>query len=132
MPLTAPARVAAQGTGTTGVLTGTVTERAGGTPIAGATVRAAAIPARASTRAATSNETGRYRLAGLTPGLYAVTATHLGYDVLRVDTVRVSAGETAIVNLALAESGVQLNQVVVTAGRARRRRSSTRPRRSPS
>jgi outer membrane receptor for ferrienterochelin and colicins len=114
--LGAPSRAVAQGG--TGVITGTVTERAGGTPVAGATVRAATIPSGGSAGAATSNETGRYRIVGLAPGMYAVTATRLGYEVLRVDTVRVSSGETAMVNLALAEAGVQLNQVVVTAGRA--------------
>src|SRR5205085_1371031 len=101
-----------------GVITGAVTERAGGTPIAGATVRATTLPGRTTAASATSNETGRYRLPGLAAGTYAVTATRLGYEVLRVDTVRVAAGETAMVNLALTEAGVQLNQVVVTAGRA--------------
>jgi outer membrane receptor for ferrienterochelin and colicins len=112
--LLAPPSAAAQ---TTGVITGTVTERSAGTPIVGATVRAATIPGRSDVGAGTSNETGRYRIGNLAPGLYAVTATRLGYEVLRVDTVRVSAGETAMVNFALTEAGVQLNQVVTTASR---------------
>lgn len=115
-----PRGLAAQDpTAATGAIGGRVTSTANGGAIGGASVRALALPARSAAGSVSANDEGRYRLAGLRPGLYAVVATRIGYQLRRVDTVRVRAGETTTLDLALAEAPSQLNQVVTTASRGR-------------
>jgi outer membrane receptor for ferrienterochelin and colicins len=112
----APPPAAAQGT--TGVITGTVSDRATGAPVIGATVRARGLGGVGSAGPATTSDVGRYRLSNVAPGQYVIEAVAVGYQARRQDTVTVTAGETTIANASLNETTVQLNQVVVTAGRA--------------
>ena len=112
------ATTGAQAGAGTATLVGRITESGSGTPIAGARVQATAIPARTAAGAVNSGADGRYRLAGLQPGRYAVTVSRIGYRMRRVDTVAVAAGQTVTLNETLEELPSQLNQVVTTASRA--------------
>jgi iron complex outermembrane receptor protein len=100
-----------------GVIAGRVADAASSNPVGNASVRVLALPGRAVTGAATSGEDGRYRVAGVQPGTYAVTVSRIGYQLRRVDTVRVRAGQTTTLDIALGELPSQLNQVVTTATR---------------
>ncbi|WP_275835300.1 TonB-dependent receptor [Roseisolibacter sp. H3M3-2] len=111
----APAVVRAQGE--VGAVGGRVTEAGSGSPIAGASVRVLTLDTRATAGAATSGDDGRYRVGSLRPGAYAISVSRIGYQLRRIDTVRVTAGGTATVDASLEAAASVLNQVVTTATR---------------
>lgn len=100
----------------TGVIAGRVTESPGNAPIAGARVQVLTLGGTTAGSANTGAD-GRYRVGGLRAGSYALVVTRIGYQLQRMDTVRVAEGATATVNLALAEIASTLDQVVVTSSR---------------
>src|SRR4051812_42115570 len=90
--------VQAQGTAT---IEGTVTsaER----PLADATVMIVG-----TTRGARSDESGRYRITGISPGSYQVRAQRIGYTSITQSST-VSAAQTATLNFALKEAALSLD-----------------------
>ncbi len=113
--LGAPAAARAQGA--VGTLTGRVSQTGTGTPIGGASVRVLTLTSRAVVGGGNSGEDGRYRIGNLQPGAYAVSVSRIGYQVSRVDTVRIRGGETTTLDLTLGEAPSVLSQVVTTASR---------------
>lgn len=92
--------------------TGTVAGRAAspaGAPLAGTHVALAGTP-----HAAATDRHGRFVIAAVPVGTYALVATRLGHVPLRV-AVEVVAGETVAVDLLLAETSLDAGEVVVTA-----------------
>src|SRR5690606_10470358 len=69
-----------------------------------------------------TNESGQYRVVNVPAGLHQLTAYKVGYQAA-TDTVRVVAGETAVLDLTMALSRIQLSDVVITgtAGNQERR-----------
>ncbi len=63
-----------------------------------------------------SDAQGRFRVQ-LAPGTYSVVATLVGYRQARVDGISVSAGETTEVQIDMTSTALELNPIVVTAGR---------------
>jgi iron complex outermembrane receptor protein len=98
----------------TGTITGTISAAESRTPISGARVQASG----PSNGVATTREDGTYRIADLAPGTYSVVITRIGYGLVRVNDVRVSAGQTFAVDASMDEIATSLNQVVTTASRA--------------
>ena len=94
----------------TGTVTGRVTDAETGEPVSAATVRAVGTQASATTRA-----DGSYRLV-LPAGSYDVRATFIGYAAGQ-ETVNVSAGASVSRNFALRQTGIALDQIVVTGSR---------------
>jgi outer membrane receptor protein involved in Fe transport len=92
----------------TGTITGQVRDRATGSALAGATVSLEG--ARLST---STNALGRYRMAGVPAGTYAVRARFIGYTSLVTSAV-VNAGQEATIDFQLGKSAQPLEQVVVT------------------
>jgi thermitase len=76
-----------------GTITGSVTDAGSGSPIAGAMVTD-------STRTATTDASGEYTMADVSPGTYEVTASKSGYESSSL-TVTVLEGNTALADLAL-------------------------------
>jgi TonB-linked SusC/RagA family outer membrane protein len=102
--IAAPASAQAQ----TGTITGLVTDRAAGSPMQGVAVQVV------GTRlAATTNEQGRYMILNVPAGTQRVTAQYLGFGDLTVP-VTVVAGQTATVNMAMEQTVLSLQEVVVT------------------
>ena len=98
-----------------GTITGRVTDVDGGRPVVGATVRA--LTATGSTAAgAMTNDEGQYRLS-VAPGTYTVSVRRVGYGAVEQRDVMVTAGGATEANVALAAVAVELNALVVTAGR---------------
>lgn len=62
-----------------------------------------------------SDENGVYELSGLTPGLYDVRVSYLGYADATVYEIQVSNSKPAIVDFALEEEASQLSEVVIQA-----------------
>ena len=103
------AEAAAQGT-----IEGTVTDRATGDPVTGATV-----VVKGTLRGAACDAMGRYRIAGLDAGTYDLEVTMLTYAPCLIPDVEVRSGQTARADAALEEQREEIDQVVVTAVRRR-------------
>ncbi len=84
----------AQGVGTSGEITGTVTDSSGGLVLK-ATV--SVVDAQTGLRrTATTNNSGQYRAAGLPPATYDVSVEMAGFATQIRKAVTVSVGQTAI------------------------------------
>lgn len=66
---------------------------------------------------AVSNFDGEFEVASLTAGAYTVIVSYVGYEKKTFPNVILKAGEIYTLNVALNWSGIELNQVVVTASR---------------
>ena len=93
-----------------GTLAGTVRDAAGA-PLPGASVYLSG-----TTRGASSDADGRYRLEAVPPGAYRLVGSLVGYAA-DVHEVRLAAGEERIVDLRLAEATLDLGTVRVEAER---------------
>jgi outer membrane receptor protein involved in Fe transport len=102
------ARLAAQ----TGTLTGQVTASETSRPVAGASVSVAG-----TSLGTTTDHSGRYRIAGIAPGSYAVTVSARDLQPV-TQTVAVRAGEAATADFALAPGSILLSGVVASATRS--------------
>ncbi len=87
---------------------GTVTERATGESIWGANV-----VIEGTTTGTTTNQSGFYTLSRLQPGTYTLVASFIGFESQRTE-VTLEAGETLRINFEMTETGVDLDDVVVT------------------
>jgi len=103
----APAALVAQAT--TGAITGRVTERASGQPIA-----AAQIQVVGSNRGAATAENGTFRINGVPVGNVQLRVLRIGFQAQTL-TVQVAAGQAATANVALAATATTLDVVTVTA-----------------
>jgi outer membrane receptor for ferrienterochelin and colicins len=77
----------------TGVIVGRVTDANSGLGVSSAEVRAVSATGAVAAQML-SNQTGQYRLANLTPGVYTVVVNAAGYREARVTDVSVAAGQT--------------------------------------
>jgi len=102
----------------TGTVTGQVTDRETGQPLGSVQVFAAG-----TNRNALTNSDGRFVLTNVPEGERTIRAVLIGYGQ-EEQTVTVTAGQTATVDLALRPSAVDIDAVVVSVvtGRAERRR----------
>jgi hypothetical protein len=94
--------------GTTGKVEGTVRDQAGA-PIAGAQVLIVG-----SAFASTTNEQGYYFINNVPAGVMTVRAQFIGYAPAEVRNVRVFAGQTMTVNLALEQRAIEVGGITVT------------------
>src|SRR5213594_177532 len=69
-----------------------------------------------SARSALADVRGSYRLLGLAPGGYDVTARAVGFGALRRAGVELILGDEATLNFALEPGAVELDPIVVQAG----------------
>jgi len=94
----------AQGVGSSGDLTGTVSDPAGGN-VPGARVTVAD-EAKGVQRTVVTDERGSYRVSGLAPSAYKVTAEHSGFTTEIVRNVVLNVGQTLVLDLQLKLAGV--------------------------
>jgi TonB-linked SusC/RagA family outer membrane protein len=92
----------------TGTISGKVTDAATALPVADARVVISGTTFEAQT-----NKDGDYRLTNVKPGRTGVSVFRLGYKASR-DSVMVVAGQTATLNIKMAQSVINLSEVVVT------------------
>ena len=109
----APLTLVAQERANTGALAGVVVSEEG-TPLGESTVRLTQTDGTA-TYAVTSDAEGRFRVAGITPGLYRVGARRIGFREAELPLLRVVAGQTSQIRVTLARSATQLSTVRVLA-----------------
>ncbi|MGH7575333.1 MAG: TonB-dependent receptor domain-containing protein [Longimicrobiales bacterium] len=92
-----------------GRIAGTVSDAATGRPIADAGIELAGTQVRIATDLA-----GRFRTQSLAAGVYTLQVSMLGYTTLRVDSVRVTAGDVTTLPLVLEPTAIELEEVVAT------------------
>ncbi len=95
-----------------GKIAGRVVDGATDTPLTGAHVRIEGL-----ILGAVAGPEGFYAIINVKPGTYTVVVSMIGFVSLRVENVEVSADRTTRVNLALRESVIQGEEVVVEAQR---------------
>jgi outer membrane receptor protein involved in Fe transport len=91
-----------------GSIVGRVTDKKSGTALAGATV-----VIEGSSRSATTGSDGRYRIADVAPGAYALRARYIGYAPA-TGSVTVGEGQEATADFGLEKSAQRLDEVVTT------------------
>jgi hypothetical protein len=91
--------------GTSGSITGTVTDASGGV-LPGVTVTISS-PSMQGVRSVTTVTDGTYRFLAVPPGEYRITYELAGFSTLVREGVRVSLGFTATINVAMAISGLE-------------------------
>lgn len=100
----------------TGVIAGTVTQATSSAPVAGAQVRVVSSGGVETTVASAPD--GSYRVAGLAPGSYLVSARGIGFRESPAIRLDVAAGQTVLHTIELAGSAPALQEIVITASRA--------------
>jgi hypothetical protein len=95
----------------TGDLSGTVTAD-GGKGVADATVQIARNDGTAA-QSVVTDAAGAFRIRGLAPGLYHITARRIGFREAQLRSLRIVAGQTAEIRVALTTSPTQLSSVEV-------------------
>ncbi len=95
-----------------GVIVGRVTDAATGAGLSFSTVRI-----DSTRRGATSDTRGHYVIRELPPGVYRLTISRIGYAAFSRPGVRVDAGDTTRVDIALEASAITTDPVIVTATR---------------
>ncbi len=93
--------------GTTGKLTGQVTDATTGNPLVGVNVIL-----EGTTLGAATDLNGDFIVLMIPPGVYTVIARMMGYDPLRYDNVRISIDKTTKLDFQLNESVLELGQEV--------------------
>ena len=97
------------------VVQGIVTDADANLPVIGANVTIRPATAEAILRGTTTDGEGQYRLGGIEPGEYVLTATFVGYQP-RFLPLTLATGEQRTVDLDL-QPGLELDPVTVTASR---------------
>ncbi|MBC8043364.1 MAG: TonB-dependent receptor, partial [Rhizobacter sp.] len=108
----ATANVSSGLVGTTGKISGTVTDAATGDPLIGASVIVEGTKLGART-----NVDGDYSILNVPPGTYRVKSTYVGYQDRILANVRVSIDLTSKADFSLSTKEVQAKEIVVTAER---------------
>lgn len=99
--------------GDRGKIAGKVMDAATKEPLPGASVTV-----EGTTLGSSTDVDGNYLILNVPPGLYAVTASLLGYKKVRVQNVRVSTDFTTTLNFPLEEGSIELEPVVVEGERS--------------
>ncbi len=103
---TASSRAVAQAT--SGTISGTVTDAASHSPLAGAAVRVGTSQIGTQT-----GDDGKFTIRGVPAGAVELQVNRIGYEAKKVP-VTVTAGGTATVNVTLSQAAFSLSEVVVT------------------
>ena len=98
--------------GTTGKLTGKVTDATTNEPLIGTNVVIVG-----TNMGAAADAQGNYFILNIPPGTYQVKATQIGYSATIIENVKVSVDQTTRIDIKLGEKVVQLQNVVVTSTR---------------
>ncbi|MFM7588933.1 MAG: carboxypeptidase-like regulatory domain-containing protein, partial [Bacteroidota bacterium] len=101
----------AQNSGSTGTLTGKVTDADDKLPLIGVNV-----VIKGSSLGSSSNLDGLYSIARIPAGQYQVEVSYLGYEKKIYTGVRIEGGKPASLNIVLRRSAVTMDQEVVVVG----------------
>jgi outer membrane receptor protein involved in Fe transport len=98
--------------GTTGKLTGKVTDATTNEPLIGTNIIVVG-----TNMGAAADVDGNYFILNMPPGTYQVKATQIGYSSTTIQNVKISVDQTTRIDIKLGEQVIQLQNVVVTSTR---------------
>jgi len=98
--------------GTTGKISGVITEEGTGTPLIGAN-----IIVMETTMGASTDVNGQYTILNLPPGNYTLKISMIGYTTYRIENVRVIIDRTTTIDATLKSTTIMGKEVVVEAKR---------------
>jgi len=93
-------------------ISGRVVDAESSTPLPGANVQVFN-----TVRGAIADRDGRFFIGGLPPGIYTLRVSILGYRAAQVEKVEVAAGRTANLQVSLKPTAIEMDPVVVSAGK---------------
>ncbi|CAG1771004.1 partial Protein oar, partial [uncultured bacterium] len=96
--------------GTTGKLTGKVTDASTGEPLIGVNILL-----EGTTLGAATDVNGNYTILNIPPGLYSVRISFIGYTTITVNNVRILVDLTTTLPVQLSSSSIAMDEVVVVA-----------------
>jgi len=96
--------------GTTGKISGTVTDSKTKEPLVGVNV-----VLQGTTLGASTDIEGYYVILNVPPGTYTVKASYIGYSLGTITNVRINIDQTTSLDITLSEQAVLVNEVVVVA-----------------
>jgi outer membrane receptor protein involved in Fe transport len=64
---------------------------------------------------AQTNERGQFTIINITPGVYTVVASQMGYATTRIENVRISLDQDTQLNISLTSSRIQAEEIVIVA-----------------
>lgn len=96
--------------GTTGKISGKVTDAKTGEPLYGVNIILVG-----TTMGAASNIDGEYFIINVPPGIYQLKASLIGYAAVTIQNIRVSVDQTTKIDIVLSEEAVVINDIIVTA-----------------
>jgi hypothetical protein len=91
-----------------GIIKGRITNKINNEPIMFASVLV-----EGTDKGTTTDETGNYEIGGLTPGLYNVRATYVGFNEATIYEIQVTSAKPAVVDIEMEESIETLEEVVI-------------------
>jgi outer membrane receptor for ferrienterochelin and colicin len=96
--------------GTTGKISGTVTDASTREPLLGASIQIIG-----TSLGAASGPDGSFIILNLSPGTYSVRVSSLGYEAKLTEQVRIVADQTTNLSVSLKPTNVELSEVIVSA-----------------
>lgn len=103
----------AQTTTLTQQIRGTVLDRDAQTPLVGATI---IIPGTDPLKGAYTDESGEFTISAVPVGRISLQVNYLGYEAASLSEVLLTSGKELVLNIELAESTTNLEEVVITGG----------------
>jgi len=97
-------------------LRGVITDKETSESLPGANIEIASLDGQINT-GLTSDANGEFALPKLTPGVYTVTVSYIGYAREVAEDILLAAGETKVVEIGLPHIGIEFNPVTITASR---------------
>jgi len=104
----------------TGTITGLIRSAETGSPLVSALVRVNSVSGD-QVAGSLSNQSGRYQISNVAPGVYEIVVLYTGYESGRQASVNVVAGQTATANFDLGTRAFDLDPIVVSASRRQER-----------
>ncbi|MDR2472719.1 MAG: outer membrane beta-barrel protein [Tannerella sp.] len=96
----------------TGSIAGVISEKETGEAVIGASVVIETLQ-----KGAVSDDEGKFQINGLQPGNYNLTVSYLSYKTVELKDVKVSSGQTTVLEIEMSEDSKILSEVVVRGSR---------------
>jgi outer membrane receptor for ferrienterochelin and colicin len=98
--------------GTTGKISGKITDSKTGETIVGVIVQLVG-----TAKGSVSDIEGNYYILNISPGVYELKASLIGYGAVTIKNIRVSVDQTTKIDITLKEEAVELGDIIVTASK---------------
>lgn len=93
-----------------GTITGVVRDQSTGETMPGVNV-----VIEGTLRGASTGPDGEFTITGVAPGTYSLSLTFISYKPVRVEGVEVRTGSVSVINVAMSDQSVELDDIVVVA-----------------